>query len=421
MRFLQNLRDCGPDDAGHSHSWHLGGPRIVAAGVLQEPRMSPAAPRILYFNFDANEENHRRKLDGILRFAKMHGWEIVAFSPAESRPDNVRKALSHYAPLGCIIECSGLEEALPMRLFRGRSVVCLDPPRVPKKGRVASVVCDNAAVARAAFRELSSGLPACCAAVPSLSLLSWSAERIGVFRSLCADAGLPCRLFPGRREEDYETRIARLSDWISKLPGRCAIFASSDNAAHDVSVAARRAFRTIPRDLSLLGVDGRREETGGGVLPRASSVQLDFELAGYLAARLLAEPNALAKPVVFGPLCVLRRESTRGHGRREVRILKAVEIIRREACNGLTAAKLAAQFPGSRGHFERRFREAMGHSVLDEILNVRLEHVRTLLSSTKMPIAAIADFCGFGTDRELRKLFRKQTGMSLRRWRSDRR
>ena len=383
--------------------------------------MRPAVPRILYFNYDEGEENHRRKLDGILRFAKMHGWEIVAFSPAESRPENVRKALSHYAPLGCIIECSGLEEALPMRLFRGRSVVCLDPPRVPKKGKVASVVSDNAAVARAAFRELSSGLPACCAAGPSRSLLSWSAERIGVFRALCADAGLPCRLFHGRRDGDYETRIARLSDWISKLPGRCAIFASSDNAAHDVSVAARMAFRTIPRDLSLLGVDGRREEAADGVLPRASSVQLDFELAGYLAARLLAEPNALAEPVVFGPLCVLRRESTRGHGRREVRILKAVEIIRREACNGLTAAKLAAQFPGSRGHFERRFREAMGHSVLDEILNVRLEQVRALLSSTKMPIAAIADFCGFGTDRELRKLFRKQTGTSLRRWRSDRR
>ena len=35
-RLLQNLRDCGPDDAGPSQSWHLGGPRIVAAGVLQE-------------------------------------------------------------------------------------------------------------------------------------------------------------------------------------------------------------------------------------------------------------------------------------------------------------------------------------------------------------------------------------------------
>ena len=34
---------------------------------------------------------------------------------------------------------------------------------------------------------------------------------------------------------------------------------------------------------------------------------------------------------------VVRRESTRGFGRREHRILPVVELIRREACNGLTA------------------------------------------------------------------------------------
>lgn len=387
--------------------------------VLESPAMKN--PLVLYLNFDAGEENHRRKRDGILRFAKPNGWRVLDFPPADSRPDAVGGLIRRLAPIGCIVECSGLEKPIPARVFRRCPVVRLDPPRSPNLRGGASVMCDNAAVAREAFRELSTGLPACCAAVPALSLLPWNAERIAVFRSLCSVAGLPCHVFQGRRGENHDDRIARLAAWISGLPPKCAVFASNDTAARDTAAAARKVLRNIPKELSLLGVDGKGEEAGA--IHRASSIQLDFEHAGYLAARMLGEMTGGdgAAETTFGPLCVLRRESTRGRGRREPRILKAVEIIRREACDGLTAARLAEQFPGSRGHFERRFREAMGHSVLDEILNVRLEQARVLLSSTDMPIAAIADFCGFDTDRELRKLFRKRTGTSMRRWRADRR
>ncbi|MBQ7190068.1 MAG: helix-turn-helix transcriptional regulator, partial [Kiritimatiellae bacterium] len=119
----------------------------------------------------------------------------------------------------------------------------------------------------------------------------------------------------------------------------------------------------------------------------------------------------------IGPLLVVRRESTGGSGRREPYITRAVEIIRREACEGLTAAGLAARMPGSRRLLEMRFREAMGHSILDEIMHVRLEKVETLLAGTDTAIGAIADFCGFGSEVELRQLFRARTGMSMREWR----
>ncbi|MBR4615216.1 MAG: helix-turn-helix transcriptional regulator, partial [Kiritimatiellae bacterium] len=100
-------------------------------------------------------------------------------------------------------------------------------------------------------------------------------------------------------------------------------------------------------------------------------------------------------------------------------VVEAMEIIRREACAGLTPARLAAMVPGSRKHFERRFREAMGRSVLDEIMHVRLQAVMDLLSHPKPPIGAIADFCGFGSQVELRIVFRDRTGMSLRQWRKN--
>ena len=59
----------------------------------------------------------------------------------------------------------------------------------------------------------------------------------------------------------------------------------------------------------------------------------------------------------------------------------------------------------------------MGHSVLDEILGVRLEQVCHLLSGTDTPIGAIAAFCGFKSDIALSTLLRRRFGMSLLAWR----
>ena len=67
------------------------------------------------------------------------------------------------------------------------------------------------------------------------------------------------------------------------------------------------------------------------------------------------------------PLQIVRRESTRGFGRYEPRVLKVLETIRRESCNGLRARDVVKMMCGSRRLTELRFREAFGHSILDEI------------------------------------------------------
>ena len=195
------------------------------------------------------------------------------------------------------------------------------------------------------------------------------------------------------------------------------------------------AGRSFPRSATLVGVDAAEVPEDGLRIPAISSVKIDFELSGYLAAktltRMLAAGNAkdargdgafpAAAPLSFGPLLCIRRQSTRGRGRHEPWVMKAVEMIRGEACDGLTATALAARFPVSRKLFELRFREAVGHSVLNEILHVRMERVFELLRRPDFPIGAIADFCGFQSDRELRSLFLARTGTSMRAWRATRR
>ena len=382
---------------------------------------------ILYLGFRDGEEKHRRKLAGVCRFALSRDWTVDAVPPAKCGPAAVRRLSARLRPVGIVAEGSLVRGRPGSFGPEGLPVVLLDPPDATAGGGEAAVFCDNAAVAKAAFRELAAGLPSCFAGVPSHGMQRWSTERIESFRSLCASAGAACTVFPaipvrpGRIDDDLMRRRRRLAEWIAGLPPRCAVFAANDYSAQDVVCAARAAGRAIPRELTLVGADGWGDSGGGTPITGVSSVQLDFELAGYLAAQLLADAAGAPDRRVrsFGPLCVLRHESTGGRGRRDPHVLKAVEIIRREACEGLTAAGLAARIPGSRKHFERRFREAMGHSVLDEILDVRLQTAKDLLSKAGIPIGAIADFCGFGSQVELRILFRARTGMSLRDWRRN--
>lgn len=113
----------------------------------------------------------------------------------------------------------------------------------------------------------------------------------------------------------------------------------------------------------------------------------------------------------------VRRKSTGGRGRHAQFVLDAVEMIRREACDGLTAAKLASRFHCSRWLFEMRFREATGYSALEEILHVRMEKALTLLSQTDTAIGAIYAHCGFRSGRALDSLFHARFKTSMREWR----
>ena len=377
---------------------------------------------ILYLNAGDHELDLPRKSAGIRRFARSRGWHVETFLCRDVPADAVPGLLRRFRPAGCVVEDSDPRQRLPSGAFRSIPIVRLDPPEPEKNKGRPFVACDQKSVAEAAFRELSPGTPPCFAVVPSPSLIAWNRRRIAAFAALCEKAGKPCHVFPGRAEEEVGSRAERLSAWLAGLPDHVAIFAANDFTAKGVVEAAATLHLRCPRDFTLVGVDAIPETLADMTSPGISSVELDFELAGYLAAKLLdaeiSRAGAGTRQASFGPVLTMRKESTRGHGRREPIILRAVETIRREACDGLTAASLAARLPGSRKHFERRFREAMGHSVLDEILHVRFQSVLDLLSRPEPAINAVADLCGFTSDRELRKLFRSRHGMSMRQWRN---
>ena len=375
---------------------------------------------ILYLDFMPCDFAQEAKLAGVRRYAAAHGWKVAAVPEAGSRPASAPALLAKMRPAGVIVDCSIGHADLPPRLFGSTPVVYLDADRGLYGGRSAIVVPDNVAIVKAAFRELRGNRSSALAFVGFHLVIPWGRERERAFCELAAAAGTKASVFRCYSECDgAPDRLKRLSGWLARLPRHCGVMAVNDKTAVEVVLAADAAGLRIPQDFTLVGVDDMKN---GAASSSVSTIKIDFERAGWRAAALLGRvmSGKAAPPVdeTFGPLMTIRRDSTRGRGRREPHVMKAVEIIRREACGGgLTPAKLAARLPGSRRLFDLRFREAMGHSVLDEIQSVQLERVCDLLSQTDTAIDAVWSHCGFRSERTLRQLFTARFGMSMREWR----
>lgn len=408
-------------------------------------------PTLLYVDYSLGLDSDRRRLDGLRRYAAARKWRVETLEHRKCSPESLREALSRLHPVGCAAECWCPDTALSPALFRKTPVVYFSPPGRPGWRSARGVVCDEAAVARMAFRELSSGKPSSYAVLSCWKQERWARERIDAFRECCRAAGADCRVtcFTVQSASECPMRFRQMIPWAASLPPHCAVFAVNDCCARCAAKAMTLAGRSFPGTATLVGADGTEPPPGDRIIAGTiSTIRLDFELAGYLAAKMIGErvarttrttetsatisggrprcPRSLRCPsdavvAVFPPLIVDRRKSTRGHGRRQPHILEAMEMIRREACDGLTVGELVARFPGTRRLFEIRFREAAGHSVLDEIINVRMARAVDLLAHTEMRIEAIASFCGFNTELAFWKAFRKRTGVSPLDFRKSRR
>ncbi|MBQ6246962.1 MAG: substrate-binding domain-containing protein, partial [Kiritimatiellae bacterium] len=288
----------------------------------------------------------RMKFAGVRRYAASREWKVIAVKKDDSGSEQIRELFKRHRPVGCVVDCCGNESPLRPSIFGDLPAVWLDAPS-HARGVIGShsVSVDEEAVASTALRELTANFPKSLAAVefqfePYQRRQRWSRDRSQAFCELAKGTGLPCAVFETHERESPETRAARLAGWLSKLPRPCGVFAVNDGTAWQVRAACRAARLSIPRDIAVVGVDNDPELCEDGS-PALSSIQIDFERMGYVAARMLLE-NVLGKgnlsgeaalngvdgsgkAVSISPMLVVRRRSTGGRGRQESLILKAVE------------------------------------------------------------------------------------------------
>jgi transcriptional regulator GlxA family with amidase domain len=73
----------------------------------------------------------------------------------------------------------------------------------------------------------------------------------------------------------------------------------------------------------------------------------------------------------------------------------------------------------TRRQLERRFRLATGHSPLEALQQLRLDHALELLKDTNLPLEDVSAACGFSDVKHLRRVIRKATGKHPLAWRTE--
>ena len=65
-----------------------------------------------------------------------------------------------------------------------------------------------------------------------------------------------------------------------------------------------------------------------------------------------------------------------------------------------------------------RFKALTGHSVQEEIADVRFRRLFELLTDPHVPIGSLAERCGFPSNLVLRRQFKSRTGLTPGEWRA---
>jgi LacI family transcriptional regulator len=203
--------------------------------------------------------------------------------------------------------------------------------------------------------------------------------------------------------------------WLRQLAKPAGIFCCEDAPARHLADACAQLGIHVPDDIALLGVGNDQLECNL-TRPALSSIVVPSQRIGFEAAALLdrlMRGGAWSKqPRLLPPLHVVSRHSTDIMAVEDETIQAALRYVRQHAGEAMTIAHLARDIATGRRFLERRFRQVLGRSVLDEIQRLRVERARELLCDTDWSIAQVAVRSGFSSTRRLDVLFGKLVGVT---------
>ena len=248
---------------------------------------------------------------------------------------------------------------------------------------------------------------------------NWSQRRRDAFVGKLRAAGCPCTVYETPREvhharmwEDYADDLAR---WVAQLDKPVGLMACSDQCGPILLEACRRGGAAVPDEVAVIGVDND-EPLCEVSDPALSSVWPDHFRVGYEAAalldRLMKGTPAPLGPVYLAPRGIVTRQSTDVLAIEDRDVAAAVRFIRERACEGVVIDDVVDHVSLSRSVLQRRFKQIVGRTLHEEMLRVRLERARGLLTQTDLPIALVAEKAGFNHQEYMGAVFRARFGQT---------
>lgn len=373
--------------------------------------------------FAYNNRPDRERLSGILRFTTLRPkWEIRILDRSSSSVNHDAKLLTSTWRIDAVICTADSNYLNVLGLSGNRSpiFVAMDPPEgsepqnanVIVKGRTSDI---TERVAALMLQRGYKNFAFYGTRTPEEIAYSNACERH--FLHSLKRQNRQCLVFSPSHVSSWSERLKATSAWLQSLPKPCAVLAYSDELAKGLLDACRIAHIDVPGQVSIIGVDDSPEicET---CRPTLTSVRLDFELSGYLAAKTLDsvfQRGSLWKrrTVRYGISGITERASTqdfRGRGRI---VSMATDILRTLPLESLNVDTISRKTNTSRRLLEMYFKQILGHSMREEIACRRLKAIRERLVKTSAPIGDIVLACGFRTLSAAQVAFRKRYGISM--------
>ena len=145
-------------------------------------------------------------------------------------------------------------------------------------------------------------------------------------------------------------------------------------------------------------------------------MQIDFEEIGYRAAemldQLMTDGGDPAHPLVLPPMGVVARRSTDLQAEMHPQLLEAVQFMKDNFHLPLRVSDVAEAAMVSPRMLSQLFASELQQSPASQLLQVRLERVKALLRQTNQKFRQIAESCGLESERNLRRAFHREVGMS---------
>lgn len=204
-----------------------------------------------------------------------------------------------------------------------------------------------------------------------------------------------------------------VADWLKALPKPLGVFACNDMRGRSLIDLCRNEQLRVPDEVAILAVDND-DLICELSQPQLSSVAIPWRKMGFRCAAALEKlfMGQTVKPrrILVGPECVIERHSTDTLAVADPDVAAALRFIRTHAHEPINVEDLMQHLPVARRSLERRFRNIVGRSPLEEIRKAHTDRAKYLLAETDLSMSQVAEKSGFASAAWLSKSFRDLTG-----------
>lgn len=352
---------------------------------------------------DSRDGPGRERLLAVYRYATEKNWRLFLVRREDA------EAMEHLASLrldGAILYD---RETRLHRFLKKRGIVCVEAGTRNLGLDDAAAFSDSPAICRLAVEHLAA------AGVRSfgycgLATTASSRLRVEGFSRSVRERGSRASIF-SETLADGEAKLSSLIQWLQELPKPAGILAYDDKLAERVLAGCRWAGLEVPGEVAVVGI-GNDELICELAYPRLTSVALPTQEIGRRAAQLLETllqgRRCAKRHWPMAPLEVVVRASTDRTPSAPPKIMAAIEFLRAQSHRPVGTDQVAAAVGLPRRTLERHFQAALGQTIHEFLVELRLRQAKQRLRQSDVSLSEIARQCGYSALSAFTRMFAAQ-------------